>query len=139
MFSGSLSLAQRQRLVEGFQDDRNADESNNPDILVGTVQTLGVGLTLTRASKVVLVEPDYVRKNEEQVFARVSRIGQRNSKTVAYRMICPEVQVEAMILERQRQRGVFQDLSYGADGDGPLEDEEGVEPGPGTAGDPWEV
>ena len=132
-------MARRQRLVEGFQDDLNTNDSNNPDILVGTVQTLGVGLTLTRASKVVLVEPDYVRKTEEQVFARVSRIGQRNPKTVAYRMICPDVQVEAMILERQRQRGLFQDLSYGAEVDAAMEDEEDVEQGRGTANKPWEV
>ncbi len=40
------------------------------------------------------VKPDYIRKTEEQVFARVSRIGQRKHKTVAYRIICPDVQVE---------------------------------------------
>ena len=50
MFLGSLSLTQRQRLVEGYQDEVNTDDSKNLDILVGTIQTLGMGLTLTRQS-----------------------------------------------------------------------------------------
>lgn len=64
-------------------------------------------LTLTCASKIGLVEPDYVRKTEEHVFACISRIHQRNHKTVTYRMICPDVQVKAMILEWQRQQDLF--------------------------------
>lgn len=68
---------------------------------------------------------DYDRKNKEQVFAQVSCIEQWNLKTIAYRMICLEVQVEAMILARPRS--VFQDLSYGADVDVAMEDEKGTE------------
>jgi hypothetical protein len=57
---------------------RESDPTRNLGILVETCQTLGTGLTLVRAFRVILTEPDYVASTEEQANARICRIGQQN-------------------------------------------------------------
>ena len=47
-------------------------------ILVGHSNKIGKGLNLTRASTVILFEPDILFQREAQIYSRVHRIGQRS-------------------------------------------------------------
>lgn len=73
--TGSRGAAERQAAVDAFQ-------SGQLDALVLTYGAGGVGITLTRASDVVLLEREWVPAVEEQAEDRLHRIGQRSSVTV---------------------------------------------------------
>lgn len=69
-FDGSTSQHDRAAAVDLFQ--------KNPDVRVFIGQTIAAGtsITLTAASTVVMVEPDWVPANNEQAIARAHRMGQ---------------------------------------------------------------
>ncbi|KAH7231488.1 SNF2 family N-terminal domain-containing protein [Fusarium solani] len=67
---GSLSNKDRVRALEEFQKDQSVS------VLLITVQTGAVGLTLTVATQVHIVEPQWNPSVEEQAIARALRMGQ---------------------------------------------------------------
>ncbi|RSL61430.1 hypothetical protein CEP54_006267 [Fusarium duplospermum] len=67
---GSLSNKDRVRVLEEFQKDQSVS------VLLITVQTGAVGLTLTVATQVHIVEPQWNPSVEEQAIARALRMGQ---------------------------------------------------------------
>ena len=73
---------------------------------------MGTGVTCVRAFRIILLEPDYLKRTEAQGIFRICRIGQRNPMTYSYRMICPGSKVEQTIISRQNMRGNFRDLSF---------------------------
>jgi len=73
VIDGSTPPEERQRIVEDFQNGK----------LNGVACTIGaggVGLTLTRAWKVLFVDLDWVPANNWQAEDRVARIGQKSKK-----------------------------------------------------------
>ena len=66
---GSTPGRRRQEQVELFQRGKTA-------IFLGQQTAAGVGLTLTRASELVLVEPDWSPENNNQAIKRIHRISQ---------------------------------------------------------------
>jgi SNF2 family DNA or RNA helicase len=111
-----LSFQQRQELIEGFQDtlDMNGEykQSYRPDILLGTTGIMATGHTCTRAFRLILLEPDFVSCNEEQLWARINRISQKNPQTYTYRLVCRDSEVEAAIVDRQQKRQLFQRMTF---------------------------
>ncbi|KAH8592808.1 hypothetical protein B0O99DRAFT_674250 [Bisporella sp. PMI_857] len=98
--------------IEAFSDETELDKDKkiirrkhkeNFQFLVGSTRQLGRGLQLTRASNVVLMEPDHKFEHEVQAFARVNRIGQRNPRAFSFRLIDEGSQIEEQIIERQIQ------------------------------------
>lgn len=67
---GGLSAAKRKRTLEAFEN------SNEPQILLMTIKTGGVGLNLTKASYVFHLEPWWNPAVENQATDRAHRIGQ---------------------------------------------------------------
>jgi len=59
-------------IVSKFQTDPSVQ------VLIGTVQTGGVGLTLTAASRIIFIDRHYNPTVQEQAEDRVYRIGQKN-------------------------------------------------------------
>lgn len=59
---------------------------NNPRcrVFIGNVQAAGVGITLTAASQVVVVEPDWVPANNAQAVMRCHRVGQTRAVSVRF-------------------------------------------------------
>ncbi|EPE33324.1 P-loop containing nucleoside triphosphate hydrolase [Glarea lozoyensis ATCC 20868] len=123
--------------------------STNPlpiRILIGNTAKLGKGLNLTRASTLVLFEPDIVFQREAQIYSRIHRIGQHASEgSNSYRLWCEtataaardrsagwqgeEWEWESRVVDRVRKRGLafgrkMQDVDalgafdFGYDGDG---------------------
>jgi SNF2 family DNA or RNA helicase len=130
MITSALKVQKRQELVNLFQqsgleesfqeleldDDQQSPESSStaPDILIGTTLTLGVGLTCTRAFRLIQLEPDYVMRNEKQGVKRINRIGQKNPKTYSYRLTCPDSEIENNIIDRHTLRSRFQTVALEA-------------------------
>ena len=69
--------------------------------------TLNTGLTLTKACRIILVEPDWLVSTELQVRKRVNRIRQRNLKTILYRLLAPDSVIKRGILKRKRKLTAF--------------------------------
>jgi len=69
---GRDSIVQKQFAIDQFQ--------NNSDIrvFIGQIQAAGVGITLTQASHVIIVEADWSYSALMQVIDRCHRIGQKN-------------------------------------------------------------
>jgi SNF2 family DNA or RNA helicase len=73
-YGGSVSSEKRQQLVDEFQ---------NPDSklmnLFLTAQTGNAGITLTAGSNMVLISQSFVPGENEQMYARIHRIGAKNN------------------------------------------------------------
>ncbi|KAK2008425.1 hypothetical protein LZ32DRAFT_662089 [Colletotrichum eremochloae] len=74
-FDGSVSQKDRQPIVEKFRKDPGVS------VMLLTLSCGAVGLTLTVASRVYLMEPHWNPNLEEQALARVHRIGQTREVT----------------------------------------------------------
>lgn len=98
-----MTLKEKSETIEAFTD-KNKASKRNVQILIGTTRLLGVGLQLTRACNIVLMEPDHHYVRELQGYARVHRIGQRNPFSFSYRLIDESSEIEARILKRQADR-----------------------------------
>ena len=75
---GETSLEDRQAAVDRFQTEATCR------VFVGGIMAAGVGLTLTAAQRVVMVEMDWVPGNLAQAEDRLHRIGQTGTVQVDY-------------------------------------------------------
>jgi SNF2 family DNA or RNA helicase len=75
MIIGGISQAERQSAVDRFQDDPNVN------LFVGNMEAAGVGITLTAASNVAIIEFPWTPDTVEQAIDRCHRIGQTDSVT----------------------------------------------------------
>jgi SNF2 family DNA or RNA helicase len=111
VIAGRMKGSEKTDIINAFTDavDPRGKRKCKRDIrfLIGTSRLLGVGLQLTRASHVVLMEPDYEFIREMQGYARVYRIGQKNPLSRSYRLIDSGNEVEGAILKRQKDRKEF--------------------------------
>ncbi len=69
-FDGSTPSLQRQKEIDGFQREGG--------VFLAQQGAAGTGITLTRASEIVLVEPSWSPAYNEQAIKRIHRIGQEH-------------------------------------------------------------
>lgn len=81
----------RQAQVDRFQNDADIR------VILGQTQVMGVGFTLTAAQDIVLLEPDWVPGNTEQLVDRIHRIGQKGAYVQAHLPIVPDTLDERVI------------------------------------------
>jgi SNF2 family DNA or RNA helicase len=93
---GSTPGTKRQEQVEKFQNDTDVK------VFLISLKAGGVGLNLTAADYVYLVDPWWNPAAEQQAFDRTHRIGQ-TQKVFAYKMICKD-SVEEKILKLQEKK-----------------------------------
>ena len=95
-FDGSTSVTDREKAIRNFQD--------NPDcrIFLISLKAGGVGLNLTAADYVYIVDPWWNPAVEQQAIDRTHRIGQTKN-IFAYRMICKDT-IEDKILTLQARK-----------------------------------
>jgi SNF2 family DNA or RNA helicase len=98
---GSTSMPKRKEQVEQFQED----ESIKAFLI--SLKAGGVGLNLTVADYVYLVDPWWNPAAEQQAIDRAHRIGQKR-KVFAYKMICKD-SVEEKILKLQEKKKMLAD------------------------------
>jgi len=95
-FDGSTSTHERERAIRRFQED---DECR---AFVISLKAGGVGLNLTAADYVYIVDPWWNPAVEQQAIDRTHRIGQTKN-IFAYRMICKDT-IEDKILQLQEKK-----------------------------------
>ncbi|KAI9476342.1 MAG: P-loop containing nucleoside triphosphate hydrolase protein [Benjaminiella poitrasii] len=78
---GSTLASERQ-----FNIDRFYNEDENIDVMLLSAKAAAIGINLTAASRMVLVDQDWNPLYDEQSIGRIFRIGQK-SPTVVYRLI----------------------------------------------------
>ncbi len=100
---GSTKAEERSRLVEQFQS--TYDEK----IFLISLKAGGLGLNLTAADYVYLVDPWWNPAAEQQAIDRTHRIGQQN-KVFAYKMICRDSVEEKILSLQQRKKSLADDL-----------------------------
>jgi len=88
---GRTSASRKQDTVDLFQSDSNIK------IILGQIQPLGMGWTLTAAQDVVLAEPDWVPGVNAQMLDRISRIGQTGSYTIGHVPVVPDTLDERIL------------------------------------------
>ena len=98
-FDGSTSPQERQRAIENFQ---NNDECR---VFLISLKAGGVGLNLTAADYVYIVDPWWNPAVEQQAIDRTHRIGQTKN-IFAYRMICKDT-IEDKILQLQDRKRIL--------------------------------
>jgi non-specific serine/threonine protein kinase len=98
-FDGSTSAQDRERAIQNFQ---NNDECR---VFLISLKAGGVGLNLTAADYVYIVDPWWNPAVEQQAIDRTHRIGQTKN-IFAYRMICIDT-IEDKILQLQERKKVL--------------------------------
>ncbi len=93
---GGTSAKNRQQQVEIFQNE------DHTHVFLVSLKAGGVGLNLTAAEYVYLVDPWWNPAVEQQAIDRTHRIGQKN-KIFAYKMICKD-SVEEKIMKLQERK-----------------------------------
>jgi SNF2 family DNA or RNA helicase len=102
-FDGSTSAPDREKAIRSFQDDDSCR------VFLISLKAGGVGLNLTAADYVYIVDPWWNPAVEQQAIDRTHRIGQTKN-IFAYRMICKD-SIEDKILQLQdRKRVLAKDL-----------------------------
>jgi non-specific serine/threonine protein kinase len=102
-FDGSSSSAERERAIHEFQ--------NNEDcrVFLISLKAGGIGLNLTAADYVYIVDPWWNPAVEQQAIDRTHRIGQTKN-IFAYRLICKDTLEEKMLQLQERKRALAADL-----------------------------
>ncbi len=102
-FDGSTSAPDREKAIQSFQ--------NNTEIRVFLISLKagGVGLNLTAADYVYIVDPWWNPAVEQQAIDRTHRIGQTKN-IFAYRMICKDTIEDKIIQLQERKRALARDL-----------------------------
>jgi len=95
-FDGSTSAVDREKAIQNFQ---NNDECR---VFLISLKAGGVGLNLTAADYVYIVDPWWNPAVEQQAIDRTHRIGQTKN-IFAYRMICIDT-IEDKILQLQERK-----------------------------------
>ncbi|PWJ56651.1 non-specific serine/threonine protein kinase [Dyadobacter jejuensis] len=95
--------------VNRFQNDQSCR------VFLMSLKAGGVGLNLTEADYVYLVDPWWNPAVERQAIDRTHRIGQQK-KVFAYKMICKDTIEEKILLLQQRKQDLAEDLVGGESG-----------------------
>jgi SNF2 family DNA or RNA helicase len=102
-FDGSTSSTDRQKAIVNFQDN---DECR---VFLISLKAGGVGLNLTAADYVYIVDPWWNPAVEQQAIDRTHRIGQTKN-IFAYRMICIDTIEDKILQLQERKRKLASEL-----------------------------
>ncbi|XP_009761625.1 DNA repair protein RAD5B-like [Nicotiana sylvestris] len=97
-FDGKLVKKQRERVLKEFS------ETNEKTILLMSLKAGGVGLNLTAASNVFLMDPWWNPAVEEQAIMRIHRIGQKNTVRVRRFIVKDTVEERMQQVQARKQR-----------------------------------
>jgi superfamily II DNA or RNA helicase len=98
-FDGSTSPSDREKAITNFQTNENCR------VFLISLKAGGVGLNLTAADYVYIVDPWWNPAVEQQAIDRTHRIGQTKN-IFAYRMICKDT-IEDKILQLQERKRIL--------------------------------
>ena len=108
-FDGSTSAIERERAIQSFQNDDTCR------VFLISLKAGGVGLNLTAADYVYIVDPWWNPAVEQQAIDRTHRIGQTKN-IFAYRMICKDTIEDKILQLQEKKRLLAKDLIADDDG-----------------------
>jgi len=94
------STKDRARIVEDFQNE------GGPDVMLLSLKAGGLGLTLTAADHVYILDPWWNPAIEDQAGDRAHRIGQRNP-VVVHRLVARDTIEERLLFIQDRKRSLL--------------------------------
>jgi len=100
---GSTPATQRREQVDIFQSDADIN------VFLISLKAGGVGLNLTEADYVYIVDPWWNPAVEQQAIDRTHRIGQKN-KIFAYKMICKDSVEEKIITLQEKKLSISKEI-----------------------------
>ena len=100
---GTMSLAQRRKVLDSFRDDPKVV------VLLASIKAAGQGLNLTAASRVFIMEPLWNPAAEQQAVDRIHRLGQRREVTIKRYIVHDSI--EEKIIELQKKKQKLADIS----------------------------
>ena len=102
-FDGGTSMTEREKAIQDFQ------ENDTTRVFLISLKAGGVGLNLTAADYVYIVDPWWNPAVEQQAIDRTHRIGQTKS-IFAYRLICKDTIEEKIMMLQERKLNLVKDL-----------------------------
>ena len=108
-FDGSTSAIDREKAIQNFQNDDTCR------VFLISLKAGGVGLNLTAADYVYIVDPWWNPAVEQQAIDRTHRIGQTKN-IFAYRMICKDTIEDKILQLQEKKRILAKDLIADDDG-----------------------
>ena len=102
-FDGSTAAPDREKAIQRFQHEENCR------VFLISLKAGGVGLNLTAADYVYIVDPWWNPAVEQQAIDRTHRIGQTKN-IFAYRMICKDTVEDKILLLQEKKRALAADL-----------------------------
>ncbi len=102
-FDGSTPPHERERSIQNFQTN------DNSRVFLISLKAGGVGLNLTAADYVYIVDPWWNPAVEQQAIDRTHRIGQTKN-IFAYRMICKDTIEDKILQLQERKRTLAKEL-----------------------------
>ncbi len=102
-FDGSTSTIERERAIQNFQNNEECR------VFLISLKAGGVGLNLTAADYVYIVDPWWNPAVEQQAIDRTHRIGQTKN-IFAYRMICKDTVEEKILQLQERKKSLVKDI-----------------------------
>ena len=100
---GSTPAKERKNLVDSFQNDKTIQ------VFLISLKAGGVGLNLTAADYVYVIDPWWNPAVEDQAIDRTHRIGQ-TKKVFAYKMICKNTIEEKIMLLQAKMKSLAKEL-----------------------------
>ncbi|KAF7593696.1 hypothetical protein BBP40_010988 [Aspergillus hancockii] len=95
---GTMTLSARNKALQEFQDN------NDITVLLATIGAGGVGLNLTAASRVYIMEPQYNPAAVAQAIDRVHRIGQTREVTTVQFLMKDSIEEKVFELAKKKQQ-----------------------------------
>jgi len=99
LYTGEQSVDERQRLVNEFQNP----ESELTNLLI-SMQAGNAGITLTQAKNLILITESYVPSENEQAYARIHRIGQKEGINIFIVIVADTIDEKIYYLVDEKQK-----------------------------------
>ena len=99
--TGEVDSEQRQNNVKRFQEDDKCK------FIVGTIGTMGTGLTLTAGTVEIFMDEPWNRANKEQAEDRCHRVGTKENVTI-YTLVCKDT-IDERINQLVEKKGAMAD------------------------------
>ncbi|KAF2645627.1 hypothetical protein P280DRAFT_531914 [Massarina eburnea CBS 473.64] len=99
-YHGKMSFAARDKAIQHFADNQNVK------VLLASLRCGGLGLNLTMASRVIVIDPWWNSATEQQAFCRVFRFGQQSATSLTRLVVKDSVDERLIQMQDKKQKEI---------------------------------